>query len=75
MKPFWHRESKKNIESLIKKGLTIQYLLENYRQPTWCNYPDALAGMMGCWSLTGDNRTEISHKFCSSCECYVKKIK
>jgi hypothetical protein len=30
---------------------TYAWLHERYRQPDHCTYPDALAGMMGCWSL------------------------
>ena len=30
---------------------TVGEFLEKYKQPDWCQYPEALAGQMGCWSL------------------------
>lgn len=52
---------------------TIGYLKEHYKQPKWCNYPNALDGPFGCWSLMdlyGD-RKKISREFCSKCDCYI----
>ena len=70
-KAFWHRLPDWKIRKMIEKGTSIGFVLANYRQPTWCGYPDALAGTIGCWSLT-DNfglRKKISKQFCSGCDC------
>ncbi len=40
-------------------------------QPEWCSYPDALDGMMGCWSLI--KRMVTSKTYCVDCECYRKE--
>lgn len=68
---FWHRLSKKEIDSLPEE-LIYQDLMDTLRQPTWCTYPGALRGVMGCWSLmdTWGRRKEISHRFCADCDCY-----
>lgn len=70
-KPFWHRLPDCEIKRLLSEAVTVDFVLQNYRQPTWCNYQDALAGVMGCWSLTDNfgSRKSISKKFCSSCDC------
>ena len=72
-KPFWHRLTKKEHGKIMSSGITVAEVLEKYRQPTWCNYHEAISGMMGCWSLYGDNRTKISHKFCQNCDLYTNK--
>jgi hypothetical protein len=74
-KPFWHRITNSEVKELIAQGKTNEFVMSNYRQPTWCEYPEALNGTMGCWSLT-DNlglRRKISKKFCSGCDCFKNK--
>lgn len=67
---YWHRLTDKEIQELIDAKITYDELAETVKQPTWCQYPDALKGIMGCWSLTGSARKKISHKFCKGCDCY-----
>lgn len=75
MKAYWHELSQKRIEKIIKDGITVKECLKQYKQPDWCNYPDALAGIMGCWSLTSNEkdglRTKISKEFCKNCDCFL----
>jgi len=66
LNPFFHRLSKKKLEALKKEGRTWGWLMDNYRQPRWCGYPDALEGMMGCWSLIGGHTNRQSD--CKHCE-------
>ena len=68
---YWHRLTNKEIEELIDTKITYGELTEIIKQPTWCQYPKALEGIMGCWSLVG-NRKKISHKFCKDCDCYKR---
>jgi hypothetical protein len=74
---YWHKLPQNKIDKIIEDGTTIKQVLEEYKQPDWCSYPDALGGMMGCWSLTdnGPNglRTKISPEFCKNCDCYINK--
>ena len=76
MKKYWHKLKQEELDRILKSGITVKEALEKYKQPDWCNYPDALAGMTGCWSLTGNEpngtRTKISRKYCKGCECYIK---
>lgn len=44
-------EYKKIVES--KKYKTMTEFEQDYPQPEWCQYPDAIFGVMGCWSLIG----------------------
>jgi len=41
-------------------------ILRDYSQPEWCEYPDALCGQWGCWSLVGDRIGKIDD--CGECE-------
>lgn len=68
---YWHEISQEEIDKLFEDKATVGFVLENYKQPDWCHYPEALSGIMGCWSLMDKNlRTEISHDYCKTCECY-----
>ncbi len=75
MKKYWHELPQDEIDQILKSGITVGECVKKYKQPDWCAYPDALAGMMGCWSLTSDEsgglRTEISEKYCKTCDCFT----
>jgi len=54
----------------IKRKWTWGKLEKLYRQPRWCDYPEAMRGTMGCWSLISteiDNRT-LNKTKCHDCE-------
>jgi hypothetical protein len=72
MKKYFHELEQSEINTLIAEKKTIGYILENYKQPDWCTYPNALEGNMGCWSLMNllkeGMRTKISKDFCKNCE-------
>lgn len=44
---------------------------KDYPQPIWCSYPEAVQGVMGCWSLMCFMVTGRS--YCKNCDCYIKK--
>jgi hypothetical protein len=69
---YFHEVPQSEIDELEEKGLlTVGYVMSNYKQPDWCQYPDALAGVMGCWSLMAkDTRSKISKDFCSNCDYF-----
>jgi hypothetical protein len=73
-KKYFHEIPQSEVDSLISDKKTISYLLENYLQPDWCNYPDALSMTMGCFSLCDLKkdglRTKISKDFCKNCPCF-----
>ena len=68
---YWHKLPQEKINELIKNKTKIKEILKNYKQPDWCNYPEALGGFLGCWSLTdnrpGGLRTKISMEYCKNC--------
>jgi hypothetical protein len=68
---YFHEISEDEYNELISKEVTWGYISANYLQPLWCNYPEALNGMYGCWALTdNDGRASISVDFCKNCECF-----
>ena len=77
-KRYWHKLSRAEIDELIKNKTTWGYIVRDYRQPSWCTYPEALMGSNGCWSLTDivtDNgrvnrsgREEVCREFCKKCD-------
>lgn len=71
-RPFFHKLTKKQYTKLMSSGITIGYLLKNYRQPKWCNYQDALSMTMGCWSLCWPHQ-RITRRFCHKCDLYDKR--
>lgn len=73
-KKYFHELSDKDIAKLLSKKRTWKYIMENYKQPSWCTYPEALSGIMGCWSLTdiSKNRVKITDNYCNSCEYHDK---
>jgi len=74
----FHELSQDEINTLISEKRTIGYVMDNYKQPDWCAYPNALNGHMGCWSLMDlgkdGTRTKISESFCANCDSFKKKL-
>lgn len=73
-RPYWHEIPQQEVDKLIEQGVTVQFVKDNFKQPEWCGYHDALCPMMGCWSLTGNepggSRTKISVEFCKECDLF-----
>ena len=71
---YFHEISQDEVDKLIADKKSIGYVMENYKQPDWCNYPEALSMTMGCWSLCDLKkdglRTKISKEFCKECDCF-----
>ena len=70
-KRYFHEMPPGEFKRLCKEGMTWRGLQDmGYAQPDWCSYPNALDGMMGCWSLVGGEVT--GEAYCEGCECKVK---
>lgn len=67
-KRYWHEMAREEKEELAGQ-ITIGQLLETYLQPDWCEYPEALGGAMGCWSLMDTDKV-ITRDFCRNCDCF-----
>jgi hypothetical protein len=52
----------------ILLNLKFSYILENYKQPEWCNKDQALNGIFGCNILLGLTHNKINKEFCSNCK-------
>jgi len=77
MNKYFHEIPQEEIESLIAGDKTWGDISSQFKQPDWCDYPEALNGDMGCYSLTdirrGGLREKISIDFCSTCDCFKKE--
>jgi hypothetical protein len=70
---YWHTLEDSTIKRLIARKTTWGEVMKRYSQPDWCNYPDALEGVMGCWSLIDVHlRHQISRDYCKGCDCFYK---
>ena len=71
---YFHELEQTEIDTLIADKKTVGYIMEKYKKPHWCNYPEALSMTMGCWSLCDLSkdglRTKISEDFCKGCICF-----
>lgn len=71
---YFHELTEEEIKELVELKRDWKYVMDNYKQPDWCTYYEALAGVMGCWSLTDTAaqglRASISKKFCAGCDCF-----
>ncbi len=67
---YWHILTKKEKRKILKSHIKMGDFLKQYKQPSWCGYPKALASIMGCWSLMMSLKN-VSKQFCKDCDCYV----
>ncbi len=68
---YFHEISDVEWDALKKTGMFWKQCAEEYAQPVWCNYPNAV-DPMGCWSLI--YRGIKQKKDCGNCELR-KRIK
>lgn len=67
IKPF-HELTKEEFKGIVdSKKYTWEKLAKDYPQPEWCQYPDATAGQMGCFSLMW--HLVKDKNYCKNCEC------
>jgi len=76
-KQFFHEAPQSDIDTLVANKGTWGDIMEKYKQPDWCSYPNALEGVMGCSSLTDFSpdgfRCKVSESFCKTCEMFKVK--
>ena len=71
-KLYFHEQPPEEQMRLLSGAMTWGEFLDAYQSPAWCNYPWALEGWNGCWSLLSQRVT--SEAFCVGCECYVATV-
>jgi hypothetical protein len=73
-KIYWHElpneKQKKIFDRAEKLGKNWGWFQKRFKQPDWCDYPGALEGELGCWSLLS-MKTAITREFCKNCDCYL----
>ena len=65
---YFHKLTRDEFEEIVKEKFTWAEFAERYPQPIWCHYPDAVYGIMGCWSLIDFLVT--NEDFCKKCDMY-----
>ena len=68
-RPYWHLFDVDKQLEIQQQYKTIGWFVRHYRQPEWCKYPEALSGLMGCWSLWYRNIHKETD--CKNCDLYV----
>jgi hypothetical protein len=70
---YFHELTGKEVDDMLKtypKNATYKDIEKDYPQPSWCSYPGAINGSMGCLSLFYQYVT--GEDYCKKCECYIK---
>ena len=68
-----NKQKKRIFKYAIKRKWTWKQLYKHYKQPPWCQYPDALRGIMGCFSLIGEG-SETKDYYKNKCnKCFMSK--
>jgi hypothetical protein len=62
---YFHKLTKEEFDKLDKQMTWVQFA-KKYPQPKWCIYPEAVNGMLGCWSLV--KFLINGKKSCKNCE-------
>jgi len=74
---YYHELRKEEYLWLVKEGTTYAELEKDFPQPSWCEYPQATSGLMGCWSLidfeSGYSRV-TGVFFCLGCPLYLENL-
>jgi len=67
---YFHELQEEERQAIFDKKTTVGEVVEQYKQPDWCTYPNALQGAMGCWSLLMGNVATEGETFCKTCDCH-----
>lgn len=71
-KIYFHALTPEERKGILESHMTAGEFMEKYSQPEWCNYPEALTPIMGCWSLVSDHIT-VNNESCKTCDLYNKE--
>ena len=65
---YWHELTLEQRITVCKSGMIVQQFLDTYQVPSWCDDPDMIDPVFGCWSLFSNN--SVTESFCKDCEEY-----
>jgi hypothetical protein len=74
MEKYFHELTDEEYQQLMDSGITVNQLLDTYLKPDWCNYPGALDGPMGCWSLFYRFKGNVSREYCKDCDDFRQPL-
>lgn len=67
---YFHELSEEERQAIFDKKIPVGEVVEKYKQPDWCEYPNALQGSFGCWSLIGGTVAKEGEEFCKTCDAH-----
>ena len=70
---YWHTLNIGAQKALTHSKMKYGRFLKIYSQPDWCNYPTALGGGMGCWSLITPGEIRVPES--CSLDCPYREVK
>lgn len=68
---YFNKLTREEFREVCKENINWEECAKRYPQPVWCSYPNAVCGLMGCWSLM--DFMVYGRNYCKHCECYIKK--
>jgi len=63
---YFHQLTDKEYADLVASGISMGECAKQHPQPKWCEYPDAVYGLMGCWKLCLERNIKTI-KDCRNC--------
>lgn len=66
---YYHAVPVQERNTVLNSDMTLYEFIKKYKQPEWCKYPEALLGILGCWSLF-PNPENICESFCEHCDMF-----
>lgn len=68
-KIYFHELPAEERKAILESKMTVGAFMEKYSQPDWCTYPEALASVMGCWSLVSPD-IKVDKEYCTRCDLF-----
>ena len=78
MLKYYHELRREEFLWLAKEKNTWGEIEQDFPQPPWCSYHQAIRGLAGCWSLIHwkDGYSMVTGKdFCKTCDLYEYPVK
>jgi len=66
---YWHKLTDEERQEVYDSNPNIFDFMNEFKQPDWCNYPEALTPLFGCSSLNKKD-TKVCKETCQGCDEY-----
>jgi len=67
---YFHEIDEQERQAIFDRNIPVREVVEQYKQPDWCTYRNALQGGMGCWSLLLGDVAKKGEEFCRTCDTH-----